>query len=342
VTPDRRTIFRGGKRIKASVMGAVAMLLASVWLAGSSAAQSQPPAPQDNSSVPNTAPNPTAPNSTLPPLRLPAGQEPATPEAPKGNILHLSAVLSATDAQPLRGGLRWRVFDEKAELDGSHALVAESFDATPALTLRDGSFIVHVAFGLAGATKRVTIDARGGSERLTLNAGALRVVGMLGDAPIAPAKTQLSIYVPERNNSEAKLVANGKSGDTIGLPEGNYHVVSTLLDPQSNGSVNSTNSVVSADLRVQAGKLTDATLRHRAATMTLKLVSGPSGEALANTAFTILTPGGDVIREMIGAFPSLVLAEGEYVAIARHDSNVYQTNFKVESTIDRDVEVLAK
>src|SRR5664279_1934443 len=115
------------------------MLLASVWLAGSSAAQSEPPAPQDNSSVPNAAPNSTSPNSTLPPLRLPAGQEPATPE-PKANILHLSAVLSATDAQPLRGGLRWRVFDEKAELDGSHALVAESFDATPALTLRDGNF----------------------------------------------------------------------------------------------------------------------------------------------------------------------------------------------------------
>ena len=245
-------------------------------------------------------------------------------------MLHLSAVLSSTDAQPLRGGLRWRVFDEKAELDGTHALVAESFDATPALTLRDGSFIVHAAFGLAGTTKRVTIDAKGDTEKLVLNAGALKVVGMLGDAPIAPAKTQISIYVPERNNSEAKLVANGKSGDTIGLPEGNYHVVSTLLDPQSNGSVNSTNSVISADLRVQAGKLTDAALRHKAATMTLKLVSGPSGEALANTSFTILTPGGDVIREMIGAFPSLVLAEGEYVAIARHDNNVYQTNFKVE------------
>src|SRR5271168_1998362 len=84
------------------------------------------------------------------------------------------------------------------------------------------------------------------------------------------------------------------------------------------------------------------TLRRRAAAMTLKLVSSPGGEALANTAFTILTPGGDVIREMIGAFPSLVLAEGEYVAIARHDSRTYQTTFKVDSTIDRDVEVLAK
>ena len=155
------------------------------------------PVPAAKSAPPlAAAPGPSAASGTLPPLRLPPGQEPAAPDAPKTNILHLSAVLSATDAQPLRGGLRWRIFDEKAELDGSHALVAESFDATPALTLRDGSFIVHAAFGLAGATKRVTIDAKGGSERLVLNAGALRVVGMLGDAPIPPAKTQISIYVP--------------------------------------------------------------------------------------------------------------------------------------------------
>ena len=109
-----------------------------------------------------------------------------------------------------------------------------------------------------------------------------------------------------------------------------------------NGVANATNSVVNADLRVQAGKLTDATLRHRAAVMTLKLVGGSGGEALANTAFTILTPGGDVIREMIGAFPSLVLAEGEYVAIARHNNRTYQATFKVDSTVDRDVEVIAK
>ncbi len=44
-------------------------------------------------------------------------------------------------------------------------------------------------------------------------------------------------------------------------------------------------------------------------------MKAPGGEALANTSFSVLTPGGDVIRELIGAFPSLVLAEGEYVAI---------------------------
>ncbi len=279
-------------------------------------------------------------NSNLAPA--PNGLDAAPADAPS-SILHLSATLGASDALPVRSGLQWRIFDEKAELDGNHKLVAQSSEATPVFSLHDGNFIVHAAFGLAGATKRVTIDGKGVSERLVLNAGALRIVGQLGEAPIPPARSSISIYLPERDNSEAKLiVANAKTGDTIGLPEGNYHVVSTLLDAASNGSPNPTNSVVSADLRVQAGKLTDAALRHRAALMTLKLVSGPGGEALANTAFTILTPGGDVIREMIGAFPSLVLAEGEYVAIARHDNKTYQTTFTVVSTLDRDVEVLAR
>ena len=100
--------------------------------------------------------------------------------------------------------------------------------------------------------------------------------------------------------------------------------------------------MIYADLRVQAGKLTEGDLRHRAATMTLKLVNAPGGEALANTSFSVLTPGGDVIRELIGAFPSLVLAEGEYVAIARHDGKTYQNTFKVQSTVDRDIEVVAR
>lgn len=269
-------------------------------------------------------------------------------QSPQQANLTLSAVLTA-DMPPLRAGLKWRVFEERAGADGIHKLVAQSADAAPTVTLPNGNYIVHAALGLAGTTKRVTIGGQPVSERLVMNAGALRIVCVLGDQPINPAKLAISIYVPERGNSEAKLIlANAKAGDVIGLPDGTYHVVSTLLDTTGvgslaqNGVANATNSVVNADLRVQAGKLTDATLRHRAAVMTLKLVNGPGGEALANTSFTILTPGGDVIRELIGAFPSLVLAEGEYVAIARHDNKTYQTSFKVQSTLDRDVEVIAK
>ena len=108
------------------------------------------------------------------------------------------------------------------------------------------------------------------------------------------------------------------------------------------GEPATTNSVVAADINVQPGKITDVTLRHRAATLTLKLVNKAGGEALANTSFTVLTPGGDVIRELIGAFPSLVLAEGEYVAIARHDAKTYQGEFQVQSAFDHDIEIIAK
>ena len=300
--------------------------------------------------VPPVAPVPPSTGTTA--LEAVPGKPPVVPPSAsvrKGE-LYLSAMLTPRESGPLaKGPVQWRVFDDATDAQGRHRIVAQSTDAAPTLSLPEGTYIVHVALDLASAVRRVTVGRQPSSERLILNAGALRIVGMLGDKPVNPARLSISIYVPEAGNSEAKLVLTGaKAGDLIALPEGSYHVVSTLLDTagyagaQKSGVGNKTNSVVAADLKVQGGKLTDATLRHRSAVMTLKLVNEAGGEALANTAFTILTPGGDVIRELIGAFPSLVLAEGEYVAIARHDNRTFQTTFQVSSTLDRDVEVLAK
>jgi hypothetical protein len=270
------------------------------------------------------------------------------PGEPGKTSLHLSAVLGQASA-PLQAGLHWRIYNERAEPDGSHALVAESSAALPAVAVTPGDYVVHVAFGLASATKRINVGDEERSERLTLNAGALRIVGTRGDAPIDANRLSLAIYVPERNNPEAKLVySRAKAGDLIGLPEGAYHIVSTYLDAaaagKSSGGSNAvvTNSIVSADIKVPSGKVLDVTLRHRYATLTLKLVNTAGAEALANTNFTILTPGGDLIRELIGAFPSLVLAEGEYVVIARHEAKTYQSTFEVQSGLDRDVEVIAQ
>jgi hypothetical protein len=274
--------------------------------------------------------------------------------------LTLSAVLSGASA-PLTGGLRWRIFGAKADPDGSHPLVVESSLPQPTLTLQPGDYVVHVAFGLASVAKRVTLRPEVRSERLTLSAGAVRIEGTLADAPIDPSKLSLAIYVPQNRNPLGKLVyAKGKAADIIGLPEGSYHIVSTYLDTVSAHSVASagpvagksavlappaatpSNSIVNADIKVVSGKRIDVTIRHRCATLTLKLVNKPGAEALANTTFTVLTPGGDVIRELVGAFPSLVLAEGEYVLIARHESKVYQSTFQVQTGMDHDVEVVAQ
>ena len=265
---------------------------------------------------------------------------------PGRSMLHLSAAFPA-DPAPVRSGLQWRVFAEATTADGSRKLLAQSADPSPTFNLPEGRYIVHATFGYATAMKRVELAGGGAAdEKLNLNAGAIEVTGLLGGAAVPAEKLSLAIFIPEHNNPEAKLVVDdAKPGRLIRLPEGNYHVVSTYLDTVGVGSltpVSKTNSVVSADFRVQPGKLVQATMRHRAATLTLKLVNAPGGEALANSNFTILTPGGDVIREMIGAFPSLVLAEGDYVAIARHEGKTYQAEFKVEAALDRDVEVLAK
>ncbi|WP_131194797.1 hypothetical protein [Lichenihabitans psoromatis] len=274
----------------------------------------------------------------------PAAPTSEQPESGK-SLLHVSAGLTV-DSTYLKAGLMWRVFDATPTAAGTYTLVAQSTDAQATFKLVDGSYMVHVAYGFASAMKQVQITGRAVTERLNLNAGGIEVKGLNGDDPITPDRLSLSIFVPERNNSEAKLVVSGaKPGQIIRLPEGPYHVVSTYLDTVGVGSltpVTDTNSTVSADLRVQAGKLIEATVRHRTAVLTLKLVNAAGGEALANTSFTILTPGGDIIRELIGAFPSLVLAEGDYLVIARHNGRTFQSEFKVQSNLDRDVEVIAQ
>lgn len=316
------------RRMKSPILVTLAMLLA-----GGAAAQTlAPPAQQKGRSVKPAIPAPA-----------PAPTEEEKPVA--GATLRLSAALTQNDSLAIRSGVVWRIFEDSSQPDGSRKLVAESREANYSGQLPDGAYIVHAAFGLAGATRRIVIDGRNVSERLTLNAGGLKLIDLLGDTQLPAQRLAISIYVPERGNSEAKLVlANARSGEIISLPEGAYHIVSTLLDVSqgSQGDNNTTNSVVTADLRVPAGKVIEATLRHRAATMTLKLVKTPGGEALANTFFSVLTPGGDVIRELIGAFPSLALAEGEYVAIARREGKTFQTTFKVTSTQDRDVEISAQ
>ena len=272
---------------------------------------------------------------------------PAPESAPPASrsLLRLSATLTA-DSPPLTNGVVWRVFDERTQGDGSHALVAQSTEAEPTIPLADGRYLVHAAYGFASAMRHVVEVGKFSSERVNLNAGGLAVKGVLGEAPIAPEKLSLSVFVPDHGNAEARLlVAGAKPGQIIRLPEGPYHIVSTYLDTVGVGSltpVSDTNSVVSVDLRVQAGKLIEATVIHRAAVLTLKLVNAPGGEALANTSFTILTPGGDIIRELIGAFPSLVLAEGDYLLIARNNGKTFQSEFKVQSALDRDIEVLTR
>ena len=256
----------------------------------------------------------------------------ATPAVAQGGPqLALSAIL-AGENKLISTGLVWRVF--RAAEQGEPQIVAQSTEAAPLLTVPSGEFVVHVAYGLASATRKVLVGNGTTTERVPISAGGLVVRGSILDQAIPTTRLQVSIFIPQAGNSEARLVTSSlRAGDTLRLPEGTYHVVSSYGD---------SNSIVRADIRVTSGKTTEATMHHRAATITLKLVSSPGGEARANTTWSVLTPGGDVIREAIGAFPSMTLAEGDYLAIARNEGRVFQSEFKIKSGLDRDIEVLAR
>lgn len=303
----------------------IAALLFITSLAPALAQEAVSPRPAQTEQ-PQSAPLP-APAAPAPPQ-----QAAPSPPADAGGLLFLTAQFAGS-GKTIANGLVWRVFPE-IDNSGAERPVATSTDAAPAFRLEPGPYIVHASYGLASAVRRVTVGGRETNERIAIAAGALKLSGAIGQSPLSAATVNFTIYAPLPNNSEGRLVAqNVKSGELVRLPEGVYHVVSNYGD---------TNAIMRADLKVENGVVTEATMNHRAATVTLKLVANPGGEALAGTAFSVLTPGGDIIREAIGAFPSLILAEGEYICIARHQGKVYQRPFKVDSGLDRDIEVLAR
>jgi hypothetical protein len=250
------------------------------------------------------------------------------------------AVLSLTarygkDLPVISNGLVWRVFSDRPDETGTFKLIREERGATPNIVLPPGSYVVHVAFGLVSAVRAVTLKSETDRESFLLPAGGLRIEGRVGTSKIPQNQISFAIYKGSQFEvgERASLVPNVAAGDVALLPEGTYYIISNYGDA---------NSVVRSDIRVQAGKLTDVIITHRAAVITLKLVSDKGGEALANTAWSVITPGGDVIKESIGAFPRVVLSEGEYRAIAKNEGKVYERPFNVVNGVDGEVEVVAR
>jgi hypothetical protein len=272
-------------------------------------------------------PAPLAQPPTLPPVAQ------AAPIIPPGHVALTVAARYGHDSPPISGGLIWRVYAAKPDSAGVFHLLKEDRGAAPTFVLPPGNYVVHASVGLASAAKAIQLRAETVHEVFDIPAGGVRIEGRVGDVRIPTGQIAFDIFPGSQfDTSDRRPVAqNVASGDVVMLPEGTYYIVSNYGDA---------NSVVRSDVQVQAAKLTDIVVTHRAAVLTLKLVNEAGGEALANTQWTVLTPGGDVIKESIGAFPRVVLAEGDYHLIARNEGKTFQRDFKVITGVDGEVEVL--
>ena len=299
---------------------------------------SVPPGPAQNITPPaaTTAPAPVPKGPTLqslPPAGNPGASAHAVATVPSGQGALAVSARFGRDLPAIIGGLHWRVY--RSDQNGIPRLVKEDKGPTPTFALAPGAYIVNVAFGLASVTKVVQLHAESLKDVFEIPAGGLRIEGRVGDARIPHGQISFEVYKGSQfEPGDKRPIATAiMTGDVVLVPEGTYHIVSNYGDA---------NATVRSDIRVQVGKLTDTTINHRAAIITLKLVNERGGEARANTQWSVLTPGGDVIKESIGAFPRVILAEGEYRVVARNDSKTYEREFRVVNGVDGEVEVIAR
>jgi hypothetical protein len=271
---------------------------------------------------------------------VPRSAPPSRPTAAQAEVT-VQAMLT-DDGQRIEQGLVWRVYQEPKSDPQRPGVVKPRLlstfrEAAPVLRLPAGEYVVNVAFGRAHLTRKLTLA--GGSatqEKFVLNAGGLRVSALVGKGEKAP-ETAVTYDVlsgeADQSGSRAKIVTGAKTGLVLRLNAGIYQIVSTYGDA---------NAVVRADVTVEAGKLTEASVNHHGVKVTFKLVTRAGGEALADTQWSVYTAGGELIRESVGAVPTHILAGGNYVVSARHSGTgrVFQRTFNVEDTETAQVEVV--
>lgn len=264
---------------------------------------------------------------------VPAAQVPSADAPPVPGRLY--ARLTPEEGA-LGSGVRWRVYSAKPEADGSYRTIAASDEPQPVISVVPGEYVAVAVFGHAVASRKLTVDNTPFREAVTLNAGGLRLTSVKADGTSLSARAvKLAVYSAEQDEfGQRKLIVdNAQPGRVIVLNAGSYHVVSQYGDA---------NSSVQDNVKVEPAQLTDARISHNAAQITFKLVNETGGEALANTSWSIRSPEGDVIKESFGAFPTHILAAGDYSVIARHEERIFNREFSVAPGLSQEVEVVAQ
>lgn len=235
------------------------------------------------------------------------------------------------DGEPIGHGLVWHVFKAFPGADGTLPLVEKVEGGDLELRLKPGRYVVNATYGRASASREINVAEAVVSEALVLDAGGLLLSATLGeDEALA---SDVLFELSRIDGGERSVLGTVSPGTIARLPAGAYHIVSRYGD---------VNAVRSADVIVEAGKLTRVAMRHQAGSVRLKLVRDDGGEALANTEWTVYTDRGEAIFERVGAHASVTLAAGNYAVVARHRNSEFSRSFTVQTGDEADVVVLAR
>jgi hypothetical protein len=326
----------------AGVLIAIACVMGLVGAEGAKAQQDQDWAPGVSVTPPAKGDGWATENRPAPP----AGEPEATSEAMEKAREALSSngalpgvILSARlteDGRVLDSDLTWRVYADPKNADEKPTLIAKREEYSPRIELSPGTYLINVSLGRSHMTRRIEIEAGAMKEEtFILNAGGLRLAAYAGKHRLPDTSVRFDIFETESDQAGQRrmIIANARPGTIIRLNAGIYFLRSTY---------GGANAVVEAEVSVEAGKLTEISLEHAAAKVTLSLVTRPGGDALPATQWTIETLKGDVIDRSVGALPSHILAPGTYKVTASNGGRIFEREFTVEDNQTARVEVIAQ
>lgn len=289
------------------------------------ATSEMPPMPRPRPNR-DAAPTAVAPANTQTPATEAIGNLTQAPQP-----VSLSAKITE-DGSVIPEGVVWRIFDTTPDATGELALVAKSDEAVASVQLPPGQYVVHVAYGRAQASDTLTVTEGANEKSFVIGAGALRLnSAVTGDIPIPANLLKFDIFTAGSEASRTTVAQGLLPNEIVTLNAGTYHIVSYF------GTVN---AVVRADLRVEPGQLTDATLYQKASQISFKLASEEGGEAIADVEWTVKTADGTTVFTDLGAFPSTVLSEGDYLVLAKQGETVFNREFQVQAGSAKEIEVL--
>ena len=286
---------------------------------------------------------PPMPRPRPDPASLPGGRPAGSNTGPNPAADAIAAVTSTPqpvelsaritpDGTPIPDGLIWRVFSTKPDASGDLALVQKFEGGTADLQLPPGEYVVHVAYGRAQTSETMSVAPGRNDKSFVIEAGALRLNSAIsGDIAIPENLLKFDILTGGDEANRTPIAENLAANDIITLNTGTYHIVSHFGD---------INAMVRADLRVEPGQLTDATLYHHAAQVSFKLVSETGGEAIADVEWTVKSSDGATLFTDLGAFPTTVLAEGSYEVSAEQGEQTFERDFEIQSGAPVEIEVL--
>src|SRR5262249_29671554 len=117
-----------------------------------------PPPPTQNLAPPASTGSIPPRGPTLQSLPPAASPGTSVPSVPSGQVALAVSARFGRDLPPIAAALHWRIYPAKPE-PGAFRPVKEERAASPTFALPAGGYVVHVGFGLASATKLITLRA---------------------------------------------------------------------------------------------------------------------------------------------------------------------------------------